>query len=714
MVLLAVAAVCGQEPPPAFDVSGTVVIAGPSAVRVYDRLYAVVVAVDVYQQMPAEAAGRAVTGAQAVAAALRDRYAFTEIHTLYDGAATREAVRTLFLETLSRVGEGDGLLVYWATRACTVDGTSYLVPYDGDPAVAASNITAEFLTVDVARALAARHILYIIDADCPGILVGTGRASLDPAPRDPAALEALAGEPVRQILYAGPDDGGEETFSGRLVRALEGPCDFLTAGELAGHVGAQPLRGRELPQSAVLGACTGAGTFIMPPRVELVREECLALAQAIPEGDADRAGERAAALNRAAAAEAWLGERDQAQGRVTAYLAACDSRDAELARAVAEHLAGLEAIVNNAPPAETPAEAGRRIKALNEAIGAVAELARLAGAEAQQAAEAFAQDRLGAVPDRGATETATGFRKRRSAAEARVKREARNETGRLAAVYDRAAAGLVEPLRKALTELTAAEFPVPAQDLTAQVTDLFIFDFEEDLFKKKALLNKEPEQPDNADADNTLRNETNIGTYQAAEAVSEVYHGGRNTVKFALMAMDPSGGVGFVPAYSSTRKVTRKVFGLEWEIKTSPKTSIGFLSSSLKTHEDHWNDEREETTLVGATLVGATFRHYTSTAPHGRFWSLTMQQLTIKTDHTDIWMGNSYNFKELESYSVSQGVVGIGYQGIANHFVSDFHIGLLVATSLIYHNHETKHYDWRGDYLYTDEGNDPLIRIPHF
>ncbi|MEZ4237757.1 MAG: caspase family protein [Myxococcota bacterium] len=243
--------------------------------------WAVVVGVDRYASWPRLA--YAVRDAQGVRDALVDRFGFPADHvvSLFDGDATRQRILEVLGDELpARVGPDDRVFVFFAGHGATrrlPDGTDrgYIVPADADRTHLQSRAVAMSQLADVAEALPAKHVLFVMDACYSGLaLTRSGGVGVT----DPRRyLREVTKRRSRQILTAGGADepvadggpGGHSVFTWTLLQGLEGPADldgngFVTATELAGYVA--PRVSSASRQTPAFGELLGGagGEFVFP------------------------------------------------------------------------------------------------------------------------------------------------------------------------------------------------------------------------------------------------------------------------------------------------------------------------------------------------------------------------------------------------------------------------------------------------------------------
>jgi formylglycine-generating enzyme required for sulfatase activity len=202
--------------------------AGPSRAGFYDESWAVVIGINEYQSPGVPKLRYAVNDARSVHKALLGQgFAADRVTLLLDKQATKAAIeRVLGDELRQKMGENDRLLVFFAghgktDRLRSGEEEGYLIPVDGDPArLFSTTISMESLR-RISDRLAAKHILYVVDACYSGYAV-YGRAVAD------TLLGEMIRKSTRQILTAGREEDeaqerdGHGIFTNVLLRGIEG------------------------------------------------------------------------------------------------------------------------------------------------------------------------------------------------------------------------------------------------------------------------------------------------------------------------------------------------------------------------------------------------------------------------------------------------------------------------------------------------------------
>ncbi|MBN1782542.1 caspase family protein [bacterium] len=219
----------------------------------YNKLWAIVIGIDQYQDNNIPDLSYAAKDASAVESMLKDKYRFDKIVTLYNSEATRNTIVRAISTSLKDVDENDGVFVFFAGHGCTGEGLEggplgYIVPSDGtlDPSeYYVKNIPMSQIK-EISQTIRAKHIFYAMDCCYGGLLLRGPEKSLTPSEKaNYAFLQNLAEKRVRQVLTAGGQGqpvldgglGGHSVFTGRLIQGLDGQADFnhdgyITAEEI--------------------------------------------------------------------------------------------------------------------------------------------------------------------------------------------------------------------------------------------------------------------------------------------------------------------------------------------------------------------------------------------------------------------------------------------------------------------------------------------------
>jgi hypothetical protein len=242
----------------------------------YSRKVAVVIGIDRYASWPR--VNGAADDARRVAAHLRAT-GFDPVIEIYDAEATRERLMNAVGNDLARYVDSNSLaLVYFAGHGDTetLPGGSkrgYLIPADGDDDVFATGVSMDSIR-DLSNRMAAKHVLYAIDACYSGLSLTRGIS----IPRATSGyLEKVAGLRAVQILAAGSEGeqavevGGQGLFTTYLLRAFSGEADLdgdgaVTAREIGAWIGPQVTAASGARQTPQFGTIEGAGEVIFLTR----------------------------------------------------------------------------------------------------------------------------------------------------------------------------------------------------------------------------------------------------------------------------------------------------------------------------------------------------------------------------------------------------------------------------------------------------------------
>ena len=250
----------------------------------YDSSYALVIGINGYHKAPP--LGYAVNDAEAVAAALQDKFSFApeNIRVLLDEDATRAAIHKAFLGFSGEATNlDDRLLVFFAGHGHTVrsrrSDVGYLVPCDGDPGDLSTLIRWDTLTRD-ADLIAAKHLLFIMDACYGGTAITRALK-----PDSLRFLKDMLQRVAQQVLTAGKADelvadlGGprpnHSVFTGHFLDALDGAAaseGIITANGVMAYVYQQVSTDDSSNQTPHYGYLLGDGDFVFNPPATLRTE----------------------------------------------------------------------------------------------------------------------------------------------------------------------------------------------------------------------------------------------------------------------------------------------------------------------------------------------------------------------------------------------------------------------------------------------------------
>ena len=225
----------------------------PVAEPLYRESYAVVIGIDDYANWPK--LRYAVNDAHSIRDVLVEKYGFKpqNVTTLANKEATRENILAALGGTLAdprKVKREDRVFVFFAGHGATRHLPSgrdlgYIVPVDA----AAENYQAQAISMtqlqDIAEAIPAKHVLFIMDSCYSGLALTRGGARPDGG----IYARELARRGARQMFTAGGADeqvadngpNGHSIFTWTLLQGLQGKADLngdglITASELAAHV----------------------------------------------------------------------------------------------------------------------------------------------------------------------------------------------------------------------------------------------------------------------------------------------------------------------------------------------------------------------------------------------------------------------------------------------------------------------------------------------
>jgi len=322
----------------------------------YRESHALVIGIDRYAQWPG--LHHAVTDAKAMEQQLVTRLGFKpeNVTALYDGQATRANILRALNDKLTdkqRVKRDDRVLVFFAGHGSTRKLASgrdvgYIVPVDA----ALDDLPADAISMpqlqEVAEALSAKHVLFMVDACYSGLGLTRGggpRSSknfLSDNARRIGRQMITAGGADQQVADDGP--GGHSVFTWTMLQALSGKADLngdgvITGTELAAYVSpAVSAIARQTPAFGSLpGSEGGEFVFELPAEREGLSGDSLQLdaaasqvnkrideanEQAVHAAAAPKAGATGAAGAAAPAIEVVVKNLDGADARLTMPAAA--------------------------------------------------------------------------------------------------------------------------------------------------------------------------------------------------------------------------------------------------------------------------------------------------------------------------------------------------------------------------------------------------------
>lgn len=267
--------------------------AGTEPGALYRDSHALVIGIDQYGQWPR--LQHAVRDAKAVQAQLVQRLGFRpeNVTLLLDGEATRANILRALNDKLAdaqRVKRDDRVLVFFAGHGATRKLASgrdvgYVMPVDAPLNDFAADAIAMPQLQEVAEAMAAKHVLFIVDACYSGLGLtrggggsgSTARFLADNARRIGRQM-ITAGGADQQVADDGP--GGHSVFTWTLLQALGGKADLngdgvITGTELAAYI-APTVAGiaRQTPAFGSLpGSAGGEFIFELPAEREALSGE---------------------------------------------------------------------------------------------------------------------------------------------------------------------------------------------------------------------------------------------------------------------------------------------------------------------------------------------------------------------------------------------------------------------------------------------------------
>ena len=261
---------------------------GDASLAGYENSWALVVGIDEYTKWPA--LQYAVRDADAISNILIEKFGFAKqrVITLNNAQATRAAILNAFNEGFTKAGikKNDRIFVFFAGHGSTRRLSSgrdlgYIVPVDSDP----NNIAVDGIAMteiqNVAEALTAKHVLFVMDACYSGLGLTRGAGSAN-------YLRDNARRIGRQMLTAGGADqlvadggpNGHSVFTWTLLQGLGGKADLngdgiITATELAAYVA--PAVASVSRQTPAFGSLPGSegGDFIfeLPAQTEFINAQ---------------------------------------------------------------------------------------------------------------------------------------------------------------------------------------------------------------------------------------------------------------------------------------------------------------------------------------------------------------------------------------------------------------------------------------------------------
>lgn len=252
----------------------------PTSDALYRDSHALIIGIDQYAHWPRLA--HAKRDAKALQEMLVQRFGFApdNVTTLLDEQATRSNILRALNDKLAnpqRVKRDDRVLVFFAGHGGTRKLASgrdvgYLMPVYASLGDFAADAISMPQLQEVAEALSAKHVLFVVDACYSGLGLtrgGGGEAASQRFLSDNAKRIGrqmmTAGGADQQVADDGP--GGHSVFTWTLLQALGGKADlngdgYITATELAAYVG--PAVAGTSHQTPAFGSLPGSagGEFV--------------------------------------------------------------------------------------------------------------------------------------------------------------------------------------------------------------------------------------------------------------------------------------------------------------------------------------------------------------------------------------------------------------------------------------------------------------------
>ncbi len=255
-----------------------------SSDTLYRDSHALVIGIDKYGKWPG--LQHAVRDAKAVHEALTTRFGFKpeNVTALFDAEATRANILKALNERLAdgaRIKRDDRVLVFFAGHGGTRKLSSgrdvgYLIPVDASLQDFASDAISMPQLQEVAEAITAKHVMFMVDACYSGLGLTRGGAGasknfLADNARRMGRQMLTAGGADQQVADDGP--GGHSVFTWTLLQALNGKADLngdgvITGTELAAYVA--PSVSAIAKQTPAFGNLPGSegGEFVFELPVE--------------------------------------------------------------------------------------------------------------------------------------------------------------------------------------------------------------------------------------------------------------------------------------------------------------------------------------------------------------------------------------------------------------------------------------------------------------
>lgn len=246
----------------------------PEARFPYQESWAVVVGINGYRHTAIPSLNYAIKDAESVAAALQPLgFPRDHITVLTNAGATKAAIEEALYH---QVGAADRLLVFFAGHGVSVarskgEDEGFLLPYDADPAsLPRTAISMEDLR-RIGTRIAAKHILFVVDACHSGFSVTRGDLVVTSLPPD--WFQVATRESVVEVLTAGRkgekagEAQGHGIFTTHFLKGLDQLADsnydkVITTSELFVFIAERVRRDSEGKQNPQYGKLYGEGEFL--------------------------------------------------------------------------------------------------------------------------------------------------------------------------------------------------------------------------------------------------------------------------------------------------------------------------------------------------------------------------------------------------------------------------------------------------------------------
>ncbi len=258
---------------------GDSIAAAGAGDTLYRESHALIIGIDKYAKWPG--LHHAVPDARSMEQLLVTRFGFKpeNVTSLYDGEATRANILRALNDKLAdakRVKRDDRVLVFFAGHGSTRKLASgrdvgYIIPVDAALDDLASDAISMPQLQEVAEALSAKHVLFLVDACYSGLGLTRGGAPqgsknfLTDNARRIGRQMLTAGGADQQVADDGP--GGHSVFTWTMLQALSGKADLngdgvITGTELAAYVA--PAVSAIARQTPAFGSLPGSegGEFV--------------------------------------------------------------------------------------------------------------------------------------------------------------------------------------------------------------------------------------------------------------------------------------------------------------------------------------------------------------------------------------------------------------------------------------------------------------------